>query len=132
MRPVIIDTVVIYALADRADQAHGKATALVEKLRRANPPFIILLPTLYEAHRLILYRLGIGAGQSFLANYANAYNLYAPTVEQLERARGIIERFDDQKLTLTDATNAVVALDLASPVVTFDHHYHLMGAEVIP
>ena len=132
MQPVIVDTVIIYALADRADQAHDVATALVEELRRANRPFLILLPTLYEAHRLILYRLGIGAGRSFLANYANVYNLYAPTHKQLEHARSIIERFDDQKLTLTDATNAVVALDLAAPVATFDHHYRLMGAEVIP
>ena len=132
MRPIIIDTVIIYALADRADQAHDAATALVEELRRANRPFLILLPTLYETHRLILYRLGIRAGRSFLANYASVYNLYAPTLEQLERARGMIERFDDQKLTLTDATNAVVALDLTAPVATFDHHYRLMGVEVTP
>jgi len=132
MRPVIIDTVIIYALADRADQAHDAATSLVKDLQRASRPFLVILPTLHEAHRLILYRLGTHAGQSFLENYTQVYNVYIPTLEQLERARSIIKRFDDQKLTLTDATNAVVSLELAAPVVTYDYHYRLMEVEVIP
>lgn len=131
MLPVLVDTAVIYALADRADSAHRAAKGLLEHLLKERAHLLVSLPTVYEAHRLILYRLGIGAGARFLRGYPQLYNLVWPTKGQHLRAVQLLQRFEDQKISLTDAVNAIIAREVQGRVATFDRHYELMGAHVV-
>jgi len=131
MPPVLVDTAVIYALADRRDGAHEAARELLKRLLEEGAPLLVSLPTVYEAHRLILYRLGIRAGIRFLTGYGQLYNLVWPTEGQHVQAIALSQRFDDQKISLNDAVNAVIAQEVKGRVATFDHHYQLMGAQVV-
>lgn len=131
MPPVLVDTAVIYALADRRDGAHEAARELLKHLLEERAPLLVSLPTVYEAHRLILYRLGIGAGIRFLTGYRQLYNLVWPTEGQHGQAIQLLQRFEDQKISLTDAVNAVIAQEAKGSVATFDHHYELMGAHAV-
>jgi predicted nucleic acid-binding protein len=131
VRPVLVDTAVVYALADKADQAHEAAKTLLARLLDARTPLLITVPTVYEAHRLILYRLGTRAGQRFLAVYSQIYNTVWLTETYHTQAVALLERFEDQRISVTDAANAVVARALGATVATFDHHYEMMGLPVV-
>jgi predicted nucleic acid-binding protein len=131
MPPVLVDTAVIYALADRRDAAHETAKKLLARLLADRAPLLVSLPTIYEAHRLVLYRLGTEAGNRFLATYPDLYNLAWPTQMQHARAIALLQRFEDQKISLTDAVNAVIAREVKARVATFDRHYAIMGLEVV-
>ncbi|MBS3934287.1 MAG: type II toxin-antitoxin system VapC family toxin [Truepera sp.] len=131
MPPVLVDTAVIYALADRRDGAHQAARELLKRLLEEGAPLLVSLPTVYEAHRLILYRLGTQPGLRFLTGYGQLYNLVWPTEGQHLQATELLQRFADQKISLTDAVTAVIAQEVKGRVATFDHHYELMGARAV-
>ncbi|MBS3966552.1 MAG: type II toxin-antitoxin system VapC family toxin [Truepera sp.] len=131
MPPVLVDTAVIYALADRRDGAHEAARELLKRLLEEGAPLLVSLPTVYEAHRLILYRLGTKPGLRFLTGYGQLYNLVWPTEGQHARAIQLLQRFADQKLSLTDAVTAIIAQEVKARVATFDRHYELMGAHLV-
>jgi predicted nucleic acid-binding protein len=129
VQPILVDTAVVYALADRADQAHEAAKMLLARL--LGTPLLMTVPTIYEAHRLILYRLGPMAARRFLEAQSRTYNTVWLTEAYHAQAVALLERFEDQKISLTDAANAVVARALGVKVATFDRHYEVMGVAVV-
>jgi predicted nucleic acid-binding protein len=56
-----------------------------------------------------------------------------PGEADAEHARASLRRFSDQRISLTDATIAALAVREGAQVATFDlRHFTLMGAAVYP
>lgn len=115
---VVVDTGPLVAAANRRDQAHGLAAALVIELGR---DLVIPSPVLVEADRLLRARVGVRSARSLLrAVAAGEHRVAYLTPKLLRRATEIDERFDALDLGFTDAAVMAVAEREDSPVLTFD------------
>ena len=115
---VVVDTGPLVAAANRRDQAHGLAAALVIELGR---DLVIPSPVLVEADRLLRARVGARSARSLLrAVAAGEHRVAYLTPKLLRRATEIDERFDALDLGFTDAAVMAVAEREDSPVLTFD------------
>lgn len=132
-RGVLLDTGPIYALLDSRDQYHARALRIFSGLAAEERPISAAFPALLEAHRLMLSRAGRNVGKahrSFNALFDSVAVRY-PTEEDGKSARTILENFDDQRISFTDATIAAMSIRLRLWTVTFDvRHFGLMGANV--
>ena len=67
-----------------------------------------------------------------IAKVREVYPTVHPADEDVEAALALLERFAEQKLTLTDATIASMAARAGARVMTFDaRHFALMGASIV-
>lgn len=129
-----MDTGPLYALLTRRDSKHGAVTRIMGDLEAANADVSCAYPAALEAHRLMLTR-GADVGQAHVL-IADALEVFAPvlpTAEDVEEALSSLKRYNDQKITLTDATIAAISRRERQVVLTFDQtqrHFELLGAEV--
>jgi uncharacterized protein len=115
---VVVDTGPLVAAANRRDQAHALAAALVIELGR---DLVIPSPVLVEADHLLRARVGVRSARSLLRAVASGQHTVAYlTPNLLRRATEIDERFDALDLGFTDAAVMAVAERENSPVLTFD------------
>lgn len=115
---VVVDTGPLVAAANRRDQAHDLAAALVIELGRE---LIIPSPVLVETDYLLRARVGVGSARSLLrAIAAGEHTVAYLTPQLLRRATAIDERFDALDLGLTDAAVMAIAERGQIPVLTFD------------
>ena len=133
-RGVLLDTGPIYGLLDARDQYHAEALGLFDRLEAEGTPVNAAYPALLEAHRLLLTRPGSGVERAYTRIFG-VFDLAAvqyPVAADGNSARATLERFSDQRISLTDATIAAMAVRLNLQAVTFDRrHFGLMGAEVL-
>jgi len=129
MRAVVADAGPLYAAVDEADEHHRRATKDLEKLAIDKRLIMVSYPTLLEAHALVLMRLGTVAAQAWLALMSDAA-VINPEPEDYRRAVAKIKELPDQKITLFDAVEGVLASRLGSPVWTYDHHFDVMRVPV--
>ncbi len=105
--PVLVDTGVLLAIADRRDAWHQRALAFVAKEPR---PFLVPATVLAEAAYLLNRNLGpqaeIAAIDSFLTG---AFRLEPLTDGDLRRVRELLLRYHDLRLGLVDASVIAVA-----------------------
>lgn len=138
MSRVFADTSYWFSLAVRVDANHERTLALTRGLQTDGS--ILLLSTLVaaETHRLILHKLGIKAGQRFLDQLSiqvdrGFVRVLTVTWETTTEARQIIEKYGDQGITLTDATNAVLMRkNRIETVAGYDRHFQMMGFVRMP
>lgn len=115
---VVVDTGPLVAAANRRDQAHDLAAALVIELGR---DLVIPSPVLVEVDYLLRARVGVGSARSLLRAVAAGEHAVAYlTPELLRRATEIDERFEALDLGVTDAAVMAVAEREQVPVLTFD------------
>lgn len=115
---VVVDTGPLVAAANRRDQAHDLAAALVTELGR---DLLIPSPVLVETDHLLRTRVGVRSARSFLrAVAAGEHAVGYLTPELLRRAAQIDEHFEALDLGLTDAAVMATAEREQTPVLTFD------------
>lgn len=108
-RMVLADSSAYFALADPDEADHTRAVTIVRRLvaerwRVFTTNFIVA-----EAHALHLNRLGRRVALEFLRRVDHGATTIVRVTEQDERrGREIIERYDDKRFSLTDATSFAV------------------------
>jgi uncharacterized protein len=113
---VIVDTGVLFALADRSDRNHGAATATF-----ALPePKIVPEPVVVEADWLIRRYLGFAAELSFLRALSEG-TLVVESPVPADRTRAAELVATDPELTYVDATVIAIAERMKEPrIATLD------------
>lgn len=139
IRPdTFLDTGAFCALSDQSDRYHSLATRQFASLVTARVPLVLTNLIVDESYTWLRYRLGHRQACDFLRRVREAESstpLEVVTVDRHleEEAVKILERFDDQDLSYTDATSlALIQERRIVRAFTFDRHFHLVQVEVIP
>lgn len=118
---VIADTGPLLAAANRRDQAHRLAAALVTHLGRE---LIVPEMVMVEADQLLRSRVGDHAARLFLASLvAGEHSVAFSSAALLRRAAEIDARFADLALGLVDASVMALAERNGHPILTFDFEH---------
>lgn len=129
-RVILADTGPLYAALDPTDTKHEQARADMACLQREGIAVRVAYPTLCEAYRLVLYRMGISRAHSWLREVRESASPVNPIQEDYERGIERVLAYSDESLSLHDAVAAIVSDRLSIPVWTYDHHFHVMRAAV--
>jgi predicted nucleic acid-binding protein len=119
--PLLVDTGVIYALADRADAWHAKVRAYFESTRDTLLAPVTILP---EVAYLLRYRVNAGAELAFTASLGRGeLAIEDLTRRDLKRAEQLMSTYD--WLGLVDATVIAIAerLKLTTIATTDRRHF---------
>jgi predicted nucleic acid-binding protein len=104
---IILDTGGLYAALDENEALHGRAAAA---LVAASPPRVLSPFVLAELDYLIARRVGQEAQMSLIAEIERGvYQLDPFTAEDVAHARRLMERYDDLRIGLADASVVVLA-----------------------
>jgi predicted nucleic acid-binding protein len=116
---LVVDASALYAQADVDQPGHR---AVVEVLRSAPEALVTTELAVAEADYLILERLGVDAELAFLADLAEGtFQVECLSRDELQAARGVVERHRDLRLGLADASLVVLAnRHRTLRIVTFD------------
>lgn len=129
IRAVLADTGPLYAANDEGDEHHERALRELRTLARDRREIVVPYPVLIECYSLILFRLGSRAALSWLTEMAEA-SFVNPGTEDYRGAFARVRALGDQKITITDATVAMLASRLELEVWTYDHHFDVMRVKV--
>jgi uncharacterized protein len=134
---MIVDTGVLYALADRDDQDHMAARALF-----ALPePKFVPEGVVAEADYLIAKHLGLDAAAAFVGSLGEGrLSVVCPNHDDRARAHELIVRYRDLALGYVDAIVIAIAERLGEPrVATLDRRdfaavtpKHVAAFELVP
>lgn len=130
MKAVLVDTGPLYALVDPDDQYHRRSHSELEKLLDTGATLSIIFPVLFEAHTLVMRRLGIRFSHRWLGEILTGSGLLNPERLDHLQACELITRYDDQPITLVDGLLAILATKLALEVWSYDHHFDVMQVPV--
>jgi predicted nucleic acid-binding protein len=122
---VLADTGPLYAAADPDDAHHKRSRRELRRLADEDYEIMVAYPIQLEAYTLVLFRLGEGAASRWLEDMASAA-LINPTAEDYRHAVLRVQSLKDQSITLFDGLVATLAVRLALPVWTYDHHFDVM------
>jgi len=126
---VLADTGPLYALADPSDQYHQRASSEAEGLLAASNRVAVSYPVLCESQNLVLQRLGGAYSRRWLAELLDGSVMLNPEPADYLLAASLLDRFPDQRITLTDAVTAILSRRLRLPVWTFDRHFATLGSK---
>lgn len=129
IRAILADSGPLYAAVDEADEWHKRASEDLRKLEKEKRLILVAYPILLEAHALVLLRLGRATAQEWL-NLMSDAAFMNPEPEDYRQAIARLNSLPDQKITLYDATVAVLAARMGLPVWTYDHHFDVMRVPV--
>lgn len=130
-RRVLVDTTPLYAFLNARDQSHARALAAFRQLGTDRLEPVVPLPALLELHRLLVVRKPseTEGAHELLEQVLETFPFELPTRDDVAQARTTLRRYRDQRLTMTDATIAAIAVREGAQVLTFDErHFTLMGA----
>ncbi|MGH2750105.1 MAG: PIN domain-containing protein [Actinomycetota bacterium] len=123
---IVADTSGLLALFNRREPAHAAVKEVVD----AEPEPLLVSPyVVAELDYLVATRLGVDAELAVLAEVAGgAYHLSGFGAEELQRARGVVERYREQDVGVTDASIVVLADRYRTrSLLTLDHrHFGLL------
>jgi predicted nucleic acid-binding protein len=126
---VLADTGPLYALADPSDHYHQRALSETEALLARSFRVAVSYPVLCEGHNLVLQRLGGAYSRQWLAELLDGSVMLNPEPTDYLSAASLLDRFPDQRITLTDAFTATLSRRLGLPVWTFDRHFTTLGSK---
>ncbi|ADI15813.1 type II toxin-antitoxin system VapC family toxin [Truepera radiovictrix] len=110
---------------------HAAARDLFGRLEADAVPVFLAYPALLETHRLMLSRGDAARARGRILTLKERAPVHYPGAADGEAALSSLKRFESQRISLTDATLAAMAVRLGLQVVTFDRqHSGLMGSEV--
>lgn len=130
MRAILADTGPIYAAAIASDQYHARAQEEMGRISRAALPVFALYPTVTEAYSLVLRRVTPATAHAWVNDLLARVSLLNPTAEDYHAAVRLVQRYEDQELSLFDALVAVVSGQLEVAVWTFDRDFDTMRVPV--
>ncbi|WP_019812170.1 type II toxin-antitoxin system VapC family toxin [Saccharomonospora halophila] len=119
---IVVDTGGVLASRDEAHPEH----ATVARLLRNNNENLLLSPfVLAECDYMLATRLGDGAAREFLDDVANgAFQLVEYDAGDVATALGLIDRYRDLSLGITDASLVVIAARYETTrILSFDHRH---------
>ena len=129
-RFILADTGPLYAQAMRRDGEHARAVRELEGLETQGYRLLLAQPIILETHKLLLRRNTPRYAHDYTVALTERFHTLNPRSEDYGAGLDIIGRFDDQPLSLFDATLAALATRLTVPVWTFDHHFDILGTHV--
>lgn len=104
---MIVDTSALLAFFDTDEPDHERVSAA---LGGATEPLVISPYVVAELDYLVASRLGVSAELAVLRELTGgAWDLPAIDVEELVKARAVIERYADQNIGVADASNVILA-----------------------
>ena len=134
---MIIDTGILYALADRDDGAHRSARAIF-----ALPePKLVPEPVIAETDYLVRKNLGVNAEIGFLRGVVEgSFAALSPQHADRERASELVERYRDLDIGYVDAIVVAIAERLSETrIATIDRRdflairpRHVEAFELLP
>lgn len=127
---VLADVGPLYAAIDPDDQYHGRCKVESLRLVQNGIHVIVAATTLMETHSLGQRRLPLAAINRWHEEIQHSTFLAMPTITEVRDGGNILRLFEDQPITLFDATLAVLSRRLDIPVWTYDHHFDVMGVRV--
>lgn len=132
---VLLDTGPLFALLYDRDGKHRAAVALLTELEAAGAEVTLAYPAALETHRLMLVhpQITVGRAHELIGDALEVFTPMMPVREDADAAQGSLQRYRDQKISLTDATIASMSRRAGMSVLTFDarlRHFELMGAQV--
>jgi len=119
---MIVDTGALLAFFDTDEPDHR---AVSEVLGGATEPLVVSPYVVAELDYLVASRLGVSAELAVLRELTGgAWDLPAIDIEELVKARAVIERYADQNIGVADASNVVLAERYRTrTIVTLDHRH---------
>lgn len=125
MTRVFVDTSAFYALADESDRNHSRAKNAYESLLKLS--LVTTDYVLLECWFLIGNHLGREKAISFWDGLRSGIvDMISVTTQDLNKARGIVDKFSDQDFSLVDASSfAVMEREKIKSVFTFDSHFRV-------
>lgn len=130
MAQILVDTSAVYALIDRDDTHHRRATAILRTLPRRGLTPLLTNFIIAESHALLLSRLGADTARDWLLTQIWPIEPVNPTDEK--KAREIIQRYVDKTFSYTDATSFAVMERLhLGEAFAFDPHFQQYGLKLL-
>jgi uncharacterized protein len=129
---ILLDTSGLLAALDSAQRRHDEAAA---SLIEATPPLLLSPFVLAELDYLLATNVGEAARTSLLGEVERgAYRLEPFSAPDVGEARAIIERHADLRVSLADASIAVLAARHEThDVLTLDErHFRVLSANGLP
>ena len=116
---LVVDAGALYAQADADEPRHGD---VAEVLRRERELLVTTELAVAEADYLILDRLGPEVELAFLDDLVSGtFVVECLTRDEIDRARGVVERYRDLRLGLADAALVMLAARHGTTrILTFD------------
>lgn len=130
MISVLADTGPLYALAVRSDHYHEQAREQMIRLRQLSLRLVIAYPIICETQSLLLRRVPVHEVHSWQTVIQRNAGFVNPAPKDYRAAMTLIERYDDQTLSLFDAVLAILSKRLSLSIWTFDSDFDVMGAQV--
>jgi predicted nucleic acid-binding protein len=127
---VLADTGVLYALLDTRDQYHTRAIEEAAQLEKERAELFIGYPTLLESYALVSRRLGTETARRWLREARRGLGTLNPRPDDYEAAEALVQHYADQRLSLFDATLAVLSERLGFAIWTFDADFDILRANV--
>jgi predicted nucleic acid-binding protein len=134
MDPLFVDTSAWYPLADSSHSDHEPLAAVLRERVQAGARIVTTNLVLAETHALLMRRAGREAALRFTRTVRQPPNVVEySTLEREESALSDwLERFDDQRFSLTDAVSFVVMAELEiRDALALDQHFATAGFAVI-
>lgn len=130
MAQALTDTSAIYALIDRDDANHRRATAILRSSVRQGVTPLITNFIVAESHALLLSRLGAGIARDWLTK--QIWPIEPVTLADERKAKEIIQRYTDKEFSYTDATSVAVMERLGiTAAFAFDIHFKQYGVKLL-
>lgn len=119
---MIVDTSALLAFFDTDEPDHEAVSAV---LGGATEPLVVSPYVVAELDYLVAFRLGVSAELAALQELTGgAWDLPAIDVEELVKARAVIERYADQNIGVADASNVILAERYRTrTIVTLDRRH---------
>ena len=133
-RDLFVDTGAWYALADRSDQYHDRASKLFPSLLSGYRRMVTTNLVIAEAYILMRRMLGHGAALIFLEKIATSPKLSKVYSDRMleEAAENILREYTDQDFSYTDAVSfAVMREHRMSKAFAFDRHFVTAGFTLV-
>ncbi len=123
---MLLDSSAILALLDANDANYERAVAEAVQLGNERRPVFITQAIEYEAHALLLRKLGRGSAREWLLR--SGLSVVRPTREEESSARELVALHEDKDWSLCDALSfSVIMSRRTAGAFSFDRHFTQFG-----
>jgi len=131
-KKIFIDSSVLYAFINRADQKHVKATAYLRYFAQEKYQVYTSLLNLEETYELVYRRISPSLALDFLRGITlSSISVIYPTENEIKSSLKILINYKSGELNFKDALDSVIANRHSIPqVCTFDYHHSLFGLTI--
>jgi predicted nucleic acid-binding protein len=131
LRPVLIDTSALLALANPRDQYHTEAARIAKRHLSAGGQFLGTVMVLGEFHAHLLYLTGPVRARTVVSSLIDdtMYSWIDVSAELVAAAVSAwLERFRDRRFSLIDAVSfQIMRRDRIQTAFAFDRHFRTAG-----